>query len=198
MICEQWFSTPIWTGNLNNVEDIDFEAAIQYCLDCKALSPGRTMSNRGGWQSDGLFFNDIKDTPLVTFLDEINIYAEQVFLELDIPNKHELNSELNLWVNVNKKADYNSLHDHPVSSLSGVFYLTQKNSAIVFKRNLGIPEHHLKWLRTNFKTPLSYTTVRYTPTRGDFFIFPSWLKHFVEPSESDEDRISVAFNYGNT
>ena len=25
-------------------------------------------------------------------------------------------------------------------------------------------------------------------------IFPSWLDHYVEPNESDEDRISISFN----
>jgi uncharacterized protein (TIGR02466 family) len=30
---------------------------------------------------------------------------------------------------------------------------------------------------------------------GLLLIFPSWLPHGVEPNMSDEDRISISFNY---
>jgi uncharacterized protein (TIGR02466 family) len=32
------------------------------------------------------------------------------------------------------------------------------------------------------------------PKEGDLIMFPSWLRHYVEPSKSNEDRISIAFN----
>ena len=32
------------------------------------------------------------------------------------------------------------------------------------------------------------------PVTGDLLIFPSWLLHRVNMSQSDEDRISIAFN----
>ena len=32
------------------------------------------------------------------------------------------------------------------------------------------------------------------PQEGMIMFFPSWLEHDVEPSKSDEDRISIAFN----
>lgn len=193
MICEKWFPTPIWFGNFDNDKDIRFKEAVQYCLDCREESPGRTLSNQGGWQSNGLHYKDIQDTPLAAVFDKINKYATQAFLELGITQPPALDS---LWININKKTDSNVLHNHPISSLSGAFYLTRNNSAIVFNRDTGIPKHHLEWLRSNLNTPLSYTTVKYTPERGDFFLFPSWLEHLVEPSQSDEERISVAFNYG--
>lgn len=193
MICEQWFPTPIWSGNLKNITEQQFNVSKQYCLDCGNTSPGRVLSNQGGWQSEGLYFEDIQDTPLSLFFDKIDIYVKQAFLEMGICTTPTLDT---IWINVNKKTDSNILHNHPESSLSGVFYLTANNSAIVFYRDTGIPKHHLKWLRSDFNTPLSYTTVSYIPKQGDFLIFPSWLEHLVEPSQTDEERISVAFNYG--
>jgi len=32
------------------------------------------------------------------------------------------------------------------------------------------------------------------PVTGDLLIFPSWLLHRVNMSQSDEDRISIALN----
>jgi hypothetical protein len=28
------------------------------------------------------------------------------------------------------------------------------------------------------------------------YVFPSWLKHSVQPNKTDKDRISISFNYG--
>jgi hypothetical protein len=28
-----------------------------------------------------------------------------------------------------------------------------------------------------------------------FYLFPSWIKHHVERNESNEERISIAFNF---
>lgn len=192
MICHQWFPTPIWCGNLDNINNAQYNAAIQYCLDLKKNNVGRSMSNLGGWQSNSFLYNDIKETPLSIFFNVIDSYANQAFLELGITSAHMIDS---IWININKKNDYNELHYHPISSISGVFYLTQENSEIIFSRDLGVPRHHLAWMRSNTNTPLSYNTVTYTPKRGSFFLFPSWLEHCVEPSRTDEERISVAFNY---
>ena len=32
------------------------------------------------------------------------------------------------------------------------------------------------------------------PVEGNLFLFPPYLEHMVTPSESDETRISIAFN----
>jgi len=195
MICEQWFPTPIWTGKFNNVNDIHYEEAVQYCLDCKENSPGQIISNVGGWHSNSFTFNNLQDTPLAVFLKIIDEHSKQAFTEIGISSAPPID---NIWININKKTDSNALHNHPNSSISGVFYLTQKNSAIVFNRDAGVPKYHLAWMRSKLNTPLSYTNVTYTPERGDFLLFPSWLEHLVNSSQTEEERISVSFNYCNT
>ena len=34
----------------------------------------------------------------------------------------------------------------------------------------------------------------YQPKEHDLIMWPAYLDHFVEPSESDEDRIMISFN----
>jgi len=33
-----------------------------------------------------------------------------------------------------------------------------------------------------------------TPREGDLMLWPAYLDHFVEPSNSDEERISISFD----
>ena len=36
----------------------------------------------------------------------------------------------------------------------------------------------------------------YTPEVGKLLIFPGWLKHSVQGSRSQGERVSMSFNYG--
>ena len=86
------------------------------------------------------------------------------------------------WVNVNKKGDWNLIHTHPNCDLSLVWYLTDGD--ICFDN----PNSHNRlevgdcsvWESKNKK--------------GDVVVFPADLKHFVNPNQKDEDRMSLAFN----
>jgi uncharacterized protein (TIGR02466 family) len=47
----------------------------------------------------------------------------------------------------------------------------------------------------NFKIKKNYVTqIAFTPSAGKIVLFPAHLYHYVEPNESDDDRISIAFN----
>ena len=41
------------------------------------------------------------------------------------------------------------------------------------------------------------TKIRFqvTPMVGQYFLFPSWLEHFVTRNYSDDYRISISFNW---
>ena len=40
------------------------------------------------------------------------------------------------------------------------------------------------------------TATSYKAITGAMYVFPSWLKHSVQPNKTDKDRISISFNYG--
>jgi uncharacterized protein (TIGR02466 family) len=75
--------------------------------------------------------------------------------------------------------------------LSGVYYLTapQDCGDIVFRDPrpgaLGAPFRL-------FKDDCDHAS--FTPFAGLMILFPSYLEHFVLPSRSDEDRISISFD----
>jgi uncharacterized protein (TIGR02466 family) len=193
MKLEQWFTTPIWYGMLENIAESQYCDAVNFCKNLSHKSPGRKLSNVGGWQSEPYNLEGIMETPLAVFIEQLKPWVTQSLHELGVVQDINISD---VWININHKNNTNTRHLHPAGSVSGVFYLTHNLSKIVFERNLDINHYHLLWLKSNLDTPLSFKEITYSPSRGQYLIFPSWLVHRVEPNLNDEERISVAFNVG--
>ena len=189
MKIEQWFSIPIWKTNLE-IDDDTVNECIRFCLDLSMQSEGRVKTNRGGWQSNDLFYKDFINTPLIKYFQNIENKLAGCMKDLD--SKASL-SFTNSWININRNKNENYAHTHPNSTLSGVFYLTDNNSSIIFTRNEDISTYFLETINSNNNTISSYNYVTYKPCKNDLIIFPSWLRHKVLPADSAA-RISVAFN----
>lgn len=187
---EYWFPTPIWNYNLETINRTQYEEAIEYCNELKRNSPGRKVSNYGGWQSNDLL-RDVLSTPLAPFLKEIRPLFADLLASIGSSVAVEY---VNVWVNINKKGDKNTMHTHPSTSFAGVFYLTDNNSEIVFERECGIALWWQACLASKNDTLSTFKQVIYEPKRGNVLIFPPWLQHAVRDNEQDDDRISIAFN----
>jgi uncharacterized protein (TIGR02466 family) len=149
---------------------------------------GINRSNFGGWHSN--LFN--------SYPIEINVFGskvEQIIMdirkEIDVPSLKL--SEF--WLNINGYGDYNKLHNHPGSFLSGVFYIDAPS------KNMGdihfLRGDDMKYYINKLPNPNNFTgqNIRYTPKSGKLLIFPSWLEHHVDGNRSKEKRISLSFNY---
>lgn len=195
MVLEQWFSTPIWYDFFNKITEQDYKLAVEYCKELTVKVKGNNVSNAGGWQSDHFYYNLNTPTPLDIFFEQLQPHIEQALLDLGISRSLKID---NYWVNINGQGHSTLLHNHPLSSLSGVFYLTNNNSDLIFQRTNDICDYYLRTVKSNSNTPVSYSEVRYTPQQGQFLLFPSWIKHYVVPSTVPEQRISIAFNVSIT
>lgn len=101
-----------------------------------------------------------------------------------------------LWVNVMPQGTTHSFHHHPLSVVSGTFYVKvpKGSSGIQFED----PRHSLMMATPprNSKAPttlLPHFTVN--PKQGDLVLFESWMKHQVPPQPVQDERVSVSFNY---
>jgi|TARA_B100000035_G_scaffold301817_1_gene298789 uncharacterized protein (TIGR02466 family) len=87
------------------------------------------------------------------------------------------------WLNKLEMHEYRRAHTHPNSVLSGVFYI-------------GYPKD--KFSTLNFLSPFfsgfDDINFQHFPKAGELIIFPSYLRHWVEPNRNNDDRISLAFN----
>ena len=139
-------------------------------------------SNRGGWQSD-LYKPEGEFKPLVKEIKEFCSHLPLDIKEIFIPQ---------LWVNVNKRGDWNTIHQHGAYHLAGTYYVkVPKDSG-----------------RICFRDPrpsaIGNVFVNYSFDKGEFkkvnimegllMIWPPYLDHFVEPSQTDEERISISFD----
>ena len=157
---------------------------------------GVGVSNRGGWQSSSHRFDKESD-PLSKFLIEqvVNYFQKNRILKEGVKVRFN-----NWWININKKGSFNVKHNHPDSSLSGVFYLQCPKDCgkIVFESPHTFTRAKLYlYYNSSLRDSLNYhICMGFDAIPGEFFIFPSDLLHYVEESGSREDRISISFNIG--
>lgn len=182
------FPTLIWEIDLSEKKTM-LSKMKRFILQTKNIDPiGIRRSNYGGWHSK-LYYKYVEE--FRDFENIINEVISGIQNELDIPNL-ELSE---YWCNVNEYGDYNELHNHIGSYLSGVFYIsvTEKNMGnIHFYRG-----DNMKYYTNKLPRPNNVTgqQIDYESKTGKLLIFPGWLDHCVDGSRSKDKRISISFNY---
>jgi len=182
----------------DNIKDeINFDSLIREIdLYIEKYDPkGRNVSNKDGYQSNNLDYSVITSrfTEISLLLDTIEKKCKE-FLKKD-------NIGLsNTWININNKNNYNKLHFHPYSVLSGTVYVSipptsnKDDGCFIFIRNREFSDYAME-IHTQELEPM-YNRSRETinPKTGDIIIFPSYMMHEVDPHQSKDRRISIAFN----
>ena len=168
----------------------DLDSLLNFCLKIKKQTKCRELSNVGGFQSE-----DIRSSlpPIKSLWKNITLYSN--IFSKDIFKCKENISINNLWININKYKDFNIVHDHPFSKISGVFYIkTPKNCGnIVFFNDSNIQNHIHANTITEYNNYNS-STWSMDAQENVLYLFPSWTKHYVRPNLSNEDRVSISFN----
>jgi uncharacterized protein (TIGR02466 family) len=163
---------------------------IEWIYNYYKITDGVNLSNRGGWQSPSDFY---LDESFDQFTDYILTNALTSLKHYDLDFKLS-----NMWINLNRKNDYNVIHNHPNSIISGVFWVkTPENcGSLTFQSPHDFTQSLLlKTVQLEIaKNQNYYASYIFTPKEGTMILFPSEMLHGVEPNESDEDRISIAFN----
>jgi hypothetical protein len=159
----------IWSGHLPNLNVKDL---INNLYNIKSTLPSVSKSNKGGYQTEGnLCFNP-------NFFSLVNTLNQLIINLTSNPNA----KIFNMWGNISSFTNYNSIHTHGnnLKGFSGVVYLQiPKNSGgILFHNPININDQ-----------------ITYTLKEKEILIFPAILPHSVEPNLSQEDRISISFNY---
>jgi len=177
------FISPIFIGSVSQ----DLSPLLDECKRQQILdNRGRIKSNRGGWQSNDLFSKLLDEY----VLDQVN----KVSTTWGFKNKLKI---YNFWFNINKSGDYNISHFHANSLLSGVLYLKcPEGSGNIFFENPIFPllESYTETLEKLEKNPFNSYHFSYTPKKSSLLIFPSWIRHHVDPGTFGGERISISFN----
>ena len=122
----------------------------------------------------------------------VKVFARS--LEYDLQGKKlEISS---FWINIMGEHCSHSYHLHPLSAISGTFYLQTPKGSGSFKIEdprlpafMASPPPNPKASRDHQRF------ISIEPRAGDLVLFESWLKHEVTANRAKRDRVSVSFNY---
>lgn len=100
------------------------------------------------------------------------------------------------WVNVMPSGVVHSLHLHPLSTISGTYYVRTPKGASGLKfedprldRFMAAPPRRADC------SPEQRAWHTVPAEAGNVVLFESWLRHEVPPNPSRTERVSVSFNY---
>ena len=171
---------------------LDNRKIEKFCLERQKASAGRVVSNGGGWQSNDL---DLATPDLAELFAEVQKRLD------DVHRAFEFNTSLRqviteAWININGKGHFNYSHDHPGSLFSAVYYVKggADKGELEFKTPIAAHTYTISNEMVGGFNAFTGHAMVIPPVTGDLLIFPSWLLHRVNMSQSEEERISIAFN----
>ena len=146
---------------------------------------GVFISNEGGYQTKDIDEKDIcqpifdKSAQLIS--DSYNLFNTKLGL-------------INLWMNCNYKNNFNTIHNHPMSDFSGVYYhqVPENSGELIFFR--GDRSNQMMDIQQSIKDKDFCENYSIQPLRNQLIVFPSHLLHMVKANMNEEARISVSFN----
>lgn len=192
MKTEYWFPTIIgWADCEFHIEIQD--DLIQHCFNLQK----EITSGGQGWISKHTYntentYNILNDNKFKRLNDWIHQQVEEY--KNHCQYKNNFKADLG-WFNIYKQYDFQEYHIHPGHSLSVIYYLKSdpKTSAKTwFESPQSIDSNDPK-TDNNF-LPTCKTAI-YESTPGRLLIFRSNTRHCVERQETDDTRITLAYNF---
>ena len=185
------YSTPLWQSEYPEFEEHK-ELFLTIVKEYKDQNPTQEIprSNIAGYHSPSTLQGVEELCPLFEYICQMayKAVADLDFIDCDI-------ALTEAWLNVNDSRQcMNTEHIHG-EVFSGVFYLqTPEGSGKLSIVNPGI---NRMWKGCDLvaqKNQFTGESIRIEPVEGNIILFPSYVPHFVETNDHDEERISISFN----
>lgn len=190
------FPVPLVTVRLKDSESLN-RGLLQEIAARRKGEPGIDRSNRYGWHSALDLFErgEPAHAELAAELDSIVESATARLIPefpADLARRHEG------WVNVSPTHAMNAPHDHAGAFWSGCYYVhlpvpidrgDKLSGAIEF-----IDPRGSIGSTAMVETPFTRPKFTARPASGTCLLWPAFVKHWVHPNRSNEERVTVAFN----
>ena len=190
------FITPIGTFEVPNAAKLN-PVLENEILQREQQDLGASKSNRGGWHSQ----TDLLNWPLEVmpdFADSMRSAVANMVAHTLRASRFNLQVALTAWANVNRTGSWNRFHNHPECHWSGVYYVRAGDFSQEPVEGAGHIEFHDPRGAVNMVSHGEESQfggkIRIAPQDGLMVVFPSWLYHGVNPFQSEQTRISIAFN----
>jgi uncharacterized protein (TIGR02466 family) len=100
------------------------------------------------------------------------------------------------WVNIMPHRVMHGSHIHPLSFISGTYYVqTPPGTSQIKFEDPRLSSFMAAPPRKSKLRPENRQHVGYDPEAGQLILFESWLRHEVAANPATEERISISFNY---
>lgn len=190
MQIEHWFPIKILYHDVDNYTKTQTKTVVnnEVKKECLNFVPNENLTT-SFYHQKNILDNDRFFLLREKILEVANLFAK----ELGFSGYKKLVIKES-WLNLFNKGNYEILHNHYSSFLSGVYYVNsnEKCSNFYFEDHI---ETRKMWsdCYQHCRTDNVQATV-YQPIEGRMILFPSWLIHGVQPNEVEIERISLAFN----
>lgn len=115
-------------------------------------------------------------------------------LQLDLSGRELAMTDC--WVNIMPRQVVHGLHLHPLSTISGTYYVkTPKGCAGLKFEDPRLDRFMAAPPRRTPCRPENRTWVIVPAEQGALVLFESWLRHEVAPNPVAAERVSISFNY---
>lgn len=201
---------PTLIGRFQVAESETINAGLlRLALEHEAAETSRDYANVGGWHSapDLLDWQGPEIAELRKWIAEgLNcmVRATGQLPEVQGRPAPRGNFTISAWANISRRGNYHRMHNHPFSAWSGVYYVTAVARPQAARSDKPDPNVLAGVLELYDPRPFTEMVdvpgapygqrVNIRPEPGLLVLFPSWLYHFVHPSNSDDQRVSIAFN----
>ena len=175
------FPTAIFRNRLD-IKLTDEEVNIISSIKTFDQALGNELSY-DGWVLEQLGLERLKQI----CLDNVHLYAKEI---MQVDNEMYIT---NSWLNITDKDRQHILHCHTNSIISGVFYVKASDSQPSISFNRMSPPFLLNLKSKEYN---QYNSIEWSVPVEDnmLIIFPSSCYHYVQPNETNNKRISIAFN----
>ncbi len=184
------FPTLCWTTLFDDREPFN-AMMLQLAREMRERDPvGVEKTNVKGWQSPNILQNlDAFKEMNHRILTVCQRVGQSLHFQQNLIWEHQA------WLNISPPGASNKLHHHSNCYFSGVYYVSLKapECGSIYFRDPRVASRMLTY-PIDQENDFTAGELDMRPEEGRMYIFPSWLEHGVESNESDEDRISIAFN----
>ena len=185
------YSIPLWQSEYPDFED-QKDVILSAIKKYKEETPPKEKSRSSlfGYQSLDTLYTVEELDPIFEYICQVlyKAVSDLEFIDCDV-------ALTAAWLNVNDSRQcMNAEHIHE-GVFSVVFYVkAPEGSGKIVLQN---PAINRLWNGCNFaehKNQFTGESIKIEPVEGNILVFPSYLPHYVETNDHDDERISISFN----
>jgi uncharacterized protein (TIGR02466 family) len=190
-LIENWFSTPIYSGNSIQFVQQLYQPILNH-LNSEKINKERFFKGRTTYNTNENLALEPAFEEFVKHIKEIaNIFLTHLGYDYE-----KISKKFNPYIFATElnKGSFQERHIHAYQ-LSGILYIKVPDGSapIVFNDPIQTREY-INWPVKDLNNSNTFLTVNYKPVVGTLLMWPSWLYHEVLVHNIDDNRIGLVFN----